>query len=115
MLPGENQDRARPPQSGAESPSGGERPRKWPDDRATRAACGAQSPGPPVAATEERVRLTSSLSVGLARLAPPPVLPVRRLARAEHGAAGDTVGPGGALVGYPCESAWIFPAMAARD
>ena len=41
MLHGENQDRAKPPQSGAEPPLGGERPRKWPDDRATHAACGA--------------------------------------------------------------------------
>ena len=68
MLHGENQDRVKPPQSGAEPPLGDERPQKRPDDRATRAACGAQSPGPLAAATEERARPTSSLSRGLARL-----------------------------------------------
>ena len=68
MLHGENQDRAKPPQSGAEPPLSDERPRKRPDDRATRAACGAHSPGPPAAATEEGARLASSLPALLARL-----------------------------------------------
>ena len=67
MLPGENQDRVKPPQSGAEPPLGDERPQKRPDDRATRAACGAQSPGPLAAATEEGARLASFLPALLTR------------------------------------------------
>ena len=67
MLHGENQDRAKPPQSGAEPPLGDERPQKRPDDRATRAACGAQSPGPLAAATEEGAMLATSLPALLAR------------------------------------------------
>ena len=60
MLHGENQDRAKPPQSGAEPPLGDERPQKRPDDRATRAACGAKSPGPPAAAGASARQLGSA-------------------------------------------------------
>ena len=68
MLCGENQGKANSPQNGARPPLGGGRPRNRPDDRATRAACGAKSPGPPAAATKEGARLASSLLALLARL-----------------------------------------------